>query len=283
MREQAFVASLAPRGIVAAAVSSVFALEMDQSTSDAIPPGADQLATVTFLVIVGTVAIYGLIASPLARWLGLADESDNGVLIAGADTWVCGFAEELKNAGVPVLLVDTNYNKVSKARIDGLEAHCMNILNEHAREELTLAGIGRLLAMTPNDEVNSLAVRECRTMFDRSRLYQLAFTAENTHARRGMTRNLMGRQLFGEGLTFSQLRDRYAAGARFKSTKLSDEFSYEKFVQTYGADSPLLCTLSADGTLSINTVDNPSSPVPGQTVIAMVSSVSIPADHPAKS
>tara|TARA_R110002049_G_scaffold2750_2_gene21562 strand:+ start:380058 stop:381917 length:1860 start_codon:yes stop_codon:yes gene_type:complete len=283
LREQAFVAGLAPRGIVAAAVSSVFALQMEQSAAGTAIPGADQLGTVTFLVIVCTVAVYGLAASPLAQWLGLADESNNGLLIAGADAWVRDLAAEFKKAGIAVVLVDTNYNKVSQARIEGIESHCINILNEHAREDLPLAGIGRLLAMTPNDEVNSLAVRECRTMFDRSRLYQLTFNTENSHSRRGMTRNLMGRQLFGEGLTFSQMRDLHAAGAKFKATTLTDEFSYADFQETYGSDAYLLCTLSGDGNLAINTVDDPLVPVAGQTVIAMVSSVPVPKNHAAKS
>ena len=282
LREQAFTAGLAPRGIVAAAVSSVFALEMQQSSAGEMLPGADQLSTVTFLVIVGTVAVYGLAASPLARWLGLADESDNGVLIAGADHWVRDFAAELNSAGVPVVLVDNNYNKVSQGRIAGLESHCMNILNEHAREDLTLSGIGRLLAMTPNDEVNSLAVRECRTMFDRSRVYQLTFNKENTHSSRGLTRNLMGRELFGEGLTFSHLRDLHAAGARFKTTTLTEAFTFENFKETYGAETPLLCTIAGDGKLAVNTVDVPLVPTPGQKVIAMVASVSVPENHAAK-
>ena len=282
LREQAFVAGLAPRGIVAAAVSSVFALEMEQTDGGAALPGSDQLGTVTFLVIVGTVAVYGLAASPLARWLGLADERNNGVLIAGADRWVRSFAAELRKLGIPVVLVDTNFSKVSKARLDGIDCYCMNILNEHAREDLPLSGIGRLLAMTPNDEVNSLAVRECRTMFDRARLYQLTFHAENTHSRRGMTRNLMGRQLFGHDLTFSNIRDLHDAGARFKATTLSDEFTYEDFLQTYGPDVTLLCTLKSDGTLWVNTVDDPLVPTSGQTVIALVSSVPVPDDHVAK-
>ena len=162
--------------------------------------GGEQLATVTFLVIVGSVAIYGLSAAPLARWLGLADESTNGVLIAGADQWVCEFAKELKNANVPVLLVDSNYNKISKARVNGLDAVCANILNEHVIEDLPLTGIGRLLAMTQNDEVNSLAVRECRHIFERSQVFQLTFNRENMHHRRGLTKNLMGRELFGLSL-----------------------------------------------------------------------------------
>ena len=280
-REQGFIAGLAPRGIVAAAVSSVFALQMESHAAELNIPGAEQLAVVTFLVIVGTVAIYGLAAAPLARWLGLADESTNGVLVAGADAWVCEFASELKNAGVPVLLVDNNYNKISKARVSGVDAVCANILNEHVVEDLPLNGIGRLLAMTQNDEVNSLAVRECTHLFERSQVYQLTFNHENTHHRRGLGKNLMGRELFGKGNTFSEIRELHEAGARFKTTSISDEFTYDDFVARYGDGAALLCTIDSDGTLSLDTVDKPLTPKPGQKVITLTSSVAVPKGHAA--
>ena len=148
LREQAFVAGLAPRGIVAAAVSSVFALDLEKRT-DLIIPGAEQLATVTFMTIVGTVAVYGIAADPLAKFLGLAEKTVSGLLIIGGDLWVRDFADELQRLGFQVLLVDTNYNKISQARQTGLPAVCANVLNEHAREEMDLGGIGRVLALTP--------------------------------------------------------------------------------------------------------------------------------------
>ena len=70
----------------------------------------------TFLVIFGTVATYGLAASPLAKFLGLSQDRNDGILIAGADAWTRDFAQEFKKLGLPVLLVDTNYNKVAKAK-----------------------------------------------------------------------------------------------------------------------------------------------------------------------
>ena len=280
-REQTFIASLAPRGIVAAAVSSVFALKMEHHAADLSIAGADQLATITFTVIIATVAIYGLAATPLAKALGLADTSINGVLIAGADDWVRDFALELQKSDVPVLLVDTNYNKISRARIDGLSATCANVLNEHVVEELPLEGIGRLLAMTQNDEVNSLAVRECTHMFERSQVYQLTFNIQNMHHRRGLTQNLMGRELFGPGNTFSELRELHELGAKFKTTALSAEFSYEDFVAQYGGGAILLCAISEDGTLTLDTVDRPLAPKAGQRIITLVGAVAIPDDHAA--
>ncbi len=281
IREQSFIAGLAPRGIVAAAVSSVFALKMESHAAELNIPGADLLATVTFLVIVATVAIYGLSATPLAKFLQLADTSTNGVLIAGADAWVCDFAKELMKSNVEVLLVDTNYNKISKARVEGINAACANILNEHVVEELPLTGIGRLLAMTPNDEVNSLAVRECTHLFERSQVYQLTFNHENTHHRRGMTKHLMGRELFGEANTFSELRDLHATGARFKTTPLTDEFTLEDFQNQYGNGAILLCTIAEDGSVEFDTHDAPVTPQPGESILTLVSAVVVPKSHAA--
>ncbi|MFG0291145.1 MAG: cation:proton antiporter [Rhodopirellula sp. JB044] len=277
-RERSFIAGLAPRGIVAAAVSSVFALGME-SRSDVIIPGADQLATVTFLVIIGTVAIYGIAAGPLARFLKLADQATHGVLIAGADPWVRDFASELNECKIPLLLVDTNYNKISQARMNGLRAECANILNEHVREELDLGGIGRFLALTPNDEVNSLALRECKHLFDSSRLYQLTFKSQNTAGRRGLTKNLMGRELFGEGMTYTRLRELHTAGAVMKSTKLTAEFSYQDFLEKYGEHTVVMCLIDQDGGLKVNTIDDPLVPAAGQTIVALVSVTPVPEQH----
>ncbi len=278
MKERAFVAMLAPRGIVAAAVSSVFALELEQRGGSLDLAGADQLATVTFFVIIGTVTFYGLTASPIAKLLGLADERTSGILFMGADHWVRDFALELHKVNVPVLLVDTNYNKISQARLAGLRAECVNLLNEHAREDLPLSGIGRMCAMTSNDEVNSLAVRETRILFERSNLFQLTFNQKNTHARRGLTAHLMGRQLFRNGLTFSQIRDLHASGAEFKATKLSSSFSYVDYIGRYKDSSELLCVIKSDGTPVMNTVDDPIKPDAGQTIICLVTSVPLPVD-----
>jgi CPA1 family monovalent cation:H+ antiporter len=281
-REQTFIAALAPRGIVAAAVSSVFTLKMQSHADMLAIGGAEQLATITFLVIVGTVAVYGVAAMPLARSLGLADESTNGVLIAGADSWICDFALELKKASIPVLLVDTNYAKVSSARVAGLEAVCANILNEHVRDDLPLNGIGTLMAMTENDEINSLAVRECRHLFDRANLYQLTFTQDNRHHRRGMAKKLMGRALFGADATSHHLREMHEAGAEFKSTALTQAFDYQNFLDSYGETVSLMCVIEDDKTLMLNTVAEPISPAAGQTVVTLVAATPVPENHAIK-
>jgi NhaP-type Na+/H+ or K+/H+ antiporter len=67
--ERVFVGSMDPRGIVAASTAASFSAPLVALGLG----GAQKLLAATFLVIVGTVAIYGLGATPLARVLGLRE------------------------------------------------------------------------------------------------------------------------------------------------------------------------------------------------------------------
>jgi NhaP-type Na+/H+ or K+/H+ antiporter len=73
-RERAFIGFMDPRGIVAASTAATFAAPLTQAGVG----GANKLLPATFIVIVGTVAVYGLGAVPVARALGLA-EADTDV------------------------------------------------------------------------------------------------------------------------------------------------------------------------------------------------------------
>jgi len=67
LRQQALLAWLAPRGVVTAAVASLFAIRLEQAGV----LGAGRLQGLVFLTILLTVGLQGLTAGPLARRLGL--------------------------------------------------------------------------------------------------------------------------------------------------------------------------------------------------------------------
>ena len=68
-RQRLFLGWLAPRGIVTAAVASLFAIRLEQAGV----LGAGRLQGLVFLTILMTVGLQGLTAQPLARVLGLVD------------------------------------------------------------------------------------------------------------------------------------------------------------------------------------------------------------------
>lgn len=265
-KERFFLSSLAPRGIVAAAVSSVFALRLIEIDY----PQAEELVPLTFLFIIGTVAVYGLAASPIARWLKLSHPDPQGVLILGAHDWARRIANALKAKGYRVLLVDTNRADVSDARMDGLQAFCGNILSDYFLHDIDLGGIGRLIALTSNDEINSLAALHFDDIFGRSEVYQLPPQKRKENGKDMFPKHLRGRLLFGEGINYKYLSQRFSGGAVIKVTKLSESFYYADFQKLYKNKAVPLFSMNKDGDLTVFTTDDTPEPQPEELLISLV-------------
>lgn len=272
LAERIFLSWLAPRGIVAAAVASVFALELGN---------ADDFVAAAFLVIVGTVVVYGLTAGLLARKLGLSIADPQGVLIASAHPGARAIAAALQKQGITVCLVDTNADNTRVSRMEGLPTLFANILSEDIHQ-LELGGIGRLLALTRNDEVNLLAVARGAELFGGKESYRLSINSTGTSRRDAGHDVLAGRVLFAEDATYDELDRRFAAGQTVKATRLSEEFGLEEFHQQY-PEALILFVADGSGRLQIATTDASLVATAGQTVIALVNAPAEPAAEAADS
>ncbi len=269
-RERVFVAWMAPRGIVAAAVAAVFALELGAVGY----PGSDRLVSVVFAVILITVMVYGLTASHLARWLGLSEGNPQGVLIVGAHDWSRELAKALKDSGIRVLLTDTSRKDVRAARMRGLDTHYGSILSEEFEEFVSLDGLGYMLCLTHNDQVNSLACLQFTPWFGRASVYQLAPEGDLVEGEGGaMSKHLRGRDLFSSELSYWDIHARFRRGAIVKATTLSDEFDYQDFLNLYAdEDAPPipLFVVTEEGLLKIAGGGEALAPGEDDTVIALV-------------
>ncbi len=273
--ERIFLSFLAPRGIVAAAVASVFALEFSHLAvaSHASPQflaEVEKLVPLTFLVIVGTVAFYGLSAGPLARRLGISEVNPQGVLFAGADHIVREIAVAVQKEGFRVLLVDTNHQHVAAARMAGLPTYNASILSEYVREELDLGGLGRFIALTPNDQVNSLAALEFREVFERAELYQLKPSTPNKQRTAQSLDSKRARYVFSGGTTYFTLNELHDKRFIVKSTKLTEEFDYQMFREKYTPQAVLLFSINEARELTVFTDENGPNPQSGETLLAFV-------------
>ena len=266
LRERVFLSWVAPRGIVAAAVTSVFAIQM----RDAGFVQADRLVPITFLVIVGTVVIYGLTAGPVSRWLQVSAPHSEGFLIVGAHSWARQIAAVLQSEKIPVILCDTNRGNIAQARLAGLPTYFGNILSPDAGEEMELSGIGRMLALTSNDEVNALAALHFVELFGRAEVYQLPAETQGNGGKELVSHHLRGRFLFAADLNYRQFARRVVSGAIIKKTPLTEEFTYEQFLEMHGRDAIPLFLVGDGGKVTVATADHRVSPKPGQTVIALI-------------
>ncbi len=267
-RERLFISWLAPRGIVAVSVASLFALELTEAGRE----NAELLVPLTFFIVVGTVATYGLSVSFVAKRLNLAQADPEGILITGAHAWAQSIAKALQEAGRDVLLVDTNRDNVDSAKANGLQAVYASILSEHILDETDLSQMGRLLALTPNDEVNSLAALRFAEIFGRSRVFQLPLHS-SARSRTGITAEQHGRCLFNTITTHTYLEQRFEAGAKVIRVRLDEQLNYNTFREQYGPTAvPMFLIDPANGMMVIST-DNTPIPRSGQTLIALVDAI----------
>ncbi len=216
-RERVFLMTMAPRGIVAAAVSAIFAIRLEEENVQ----DATKIVPIVFLVIIGTIIVYGFIAGPAARWLGLAEAQANGVLIAGAHAAARGLGTELQKREIKILLVDTDPYNVTRAIAAGLPARRMSVLAEEASHDLDLRGIGRLLAFTSNDEVNALAIARFARVFGRREVFQLTPTKRRS-GDSSVPEELLGRVIGIEGLSYGTLDERTRQGWRVRGAHSGD-------------------------------------------------------------
>ncbi|MBI1319742.1 MAG: hypothetical protein GC168_12455 [Candidatus Hydrogenedens sp.] len=270
--ERLLLAWMAPRGIVAAAITSVFALEMEARGYE----DAGRMVPVMFFVIAFTVALYGLTAPWIARRLNVTQPDPRGVLIAGAHRFSRDLAACLKECGIATLLVDRNWSNVSAGRLSGLNVVYGDILDETLVDDAVSRGMGRLLALTPNDKVNCLAALQFAEVFEHKNVYQLPLHkgAEAGLSGTEVPRHLMGRVLFRDGITYEMVNQRLEQGYRIKLTNINANFTFDDYLKEYGNEAvPLIAVRDADNDI-IFTTEEKARVTAGSRVIGLVPPVS---------
>jgi NhaP-type Na+/H+ or K+/H+ antiporter len=266
-RERALIGFVSPRGIVAASVSSLFALRL----GDLGLPGADALVPLVFILIIATVVLQSATARPLACWLKVADPDPDGVLIFGSDAVACGLGQALAEAKFKVLLADDDWDGISRARMAGLPTFFGNPTSQHAAEHLDLTGIGRLLAMSNRRELNSLACLQYRQEFGRERVYRLRVLApEDASDRASFAGSLRAKALFNGEMTHTRFAELMAAGWRIKSNALTETFGWPEFLTQHGVDAVLLFGVEPNGRLRVVSNRRKTEPKSCWMVIALV-------------
>ena len=205
--ERAFMAWMAPRGIVAAATASAFGLELAQAGV----AGADQILPITFVVILGTVGLYGLTAAPVASLLGVKGADAETVLVVGGHDWARQIASALAGAGLRVKLWTSHAGEQAAARDAGLDAGPPRLGDDALSREEELEEVSDVLLLSESDDFNVLAALELRNELGNEHVFMLPARPEHRELLPTISE---ARILFGPDETFPALERRFANGAR---------------------------------------------------------------------
>jgi CPA1 family monovalent cation:H+ antiporter len=266
-RERALLAWVGPRGIVAAAISAVFALRLEQEGVE----GAELLVPLSFVVIIGTVVLQSITAGPLARVLGVADPEPEGVLIVGSNPFSRLLGKAIQDAGFRVLISDRSWDSVRHARMDGIETYYGSPISEHAERTMNLAGIGKVFAMSRNAATNHLVCAHFAGEFERANVFALPVSlrdGDESDEKLAPAEVIRARRLFAEDTSLSRLLSEVSRGSSIRKTPLSDEYDFSAW-QDDNPDAIPLVAWDDNGHLVALSADAEWTPTDGWTVVAL--------------
>lgn len=231
-RERAFLSWLAPRGIVAAAIASLFA----QNLQDAGRTGGTELRALVFLVIAMTVVLQGLTGGWIARWLGLLRQSNFGFAILGAGDLGRAVGRELGARRPSITFLDSNAQSCRAAEEEGFRVTYGNALEESVLARAQVDTRSACIALTVNEEVNLLFARHLREEFRVSNIY-VALQRGNKSVSPERVEEVGGQVLFGRPRDLELWEVRFRRGTalverwRLESPIEKGEFEEESMIK----------------------------------------------------
>ncbi|MCD8497036.1 MAG: cation:proton antiporter [Alphaproteobacteria bacterium] len=227
---------IAPRGIVCAAMAGVIGpLLTEAGFLD-----GDKILPIAFAVVITSVVLHSLMIKPLARRLKLTSDETGGVIIAGAYAWSIQLAETLKARDVPVMLVDSDWSSLSKARLADLPVYYGELLSEETEFALEFTRYNTLLAATPNPAYNALLCEKFGYEYGSERMFRISPDDTDMPERKRISGTVQGRPFVAKSLTLPDLWSKYHDGWRFRTTRVGKPDNGDSLIIPEETDSLIL-------------------------------------------
>lgn len=259
-RERLFIAWIAPRGIVAVAITGLFALRLtDFGLKD-----AEGLVPLSFGVVVATIFAHGFSAKWLARRLGIEKEKGNGVLLVGANNWTVALGRFLKGQDIDILVADPSKFALRAAQRAELDSYRGDILDEAAEDHIDLNAYQNLIAATDNDSYNALICAERGTVMGHGQVSQIGASRD------GASMHVRGRVLLESGADFDSLTERERQGWAFSATRITEKFGFADYRAMLAPEGETVAVQKPDGRLVFFATDHNPAAEPGDRVISFL-------------
>ena len=201
MHESMYLAGMAPRGVVAAGITSLFALILKENGNTQ----SDMLVSLVYIIIIVSVLGYSLFARPLKKLLAIDGGDDRSVLIIGGGQIGAEVGRAL-GEDREVRFLDLNSEVITSLKNSGYEAVCGNALDPLYWEIIHAEEIGCVLIMTGSSDHNLLIARLAHDTFHTPEIY-VAMQDNDFKKHASLIHQLQTRRLFAKPYNFTYWND----------------------------------------------------------------------------
>ncbi len=206
--ERAYLVCMAPRGIVAAAVSAIFAIELQEAGQ-----GVEELVPVTFVVIIVTVSFSAVAARVGAKRFRVARPHPKGVGFIGAPPWVLDLAVWLADHDVPTLVLTNDPRESLAASERGVLTYTGPLDSEDLELALDTVGVRSVVATSRVPVLNTMGIERATESVGRAQVFHLPADDADAEAEAGPS-SVIARRPFGRDATQLAIDTCHGRGGR---------------------------------------------------------------------
>ncbi len=199
--ESAYLAAMAPRGVIAAAITSLFALILLDSGHEQ----SEMMMALAYIIIIFSILSYSLLAKPLKEILAIDGGDERSVLIIGGGQIGAELGRALSEDR-EVRFLDLNSEVITSLKHSGHYAVCGNALDPFYWELVHAEEIGSVLIMTGSSDHNLHIARLAHDNFHIPAIY-IALQEDDEEKHASLIHQLQTRRLFAKPYNYTYWND----------------------------------------------------------------------------
>ncbi|GGA63647.1 cation:proton antiporter [Ornithinibacillus halotolerans] len=262
--EKLLVGWIAPRGIVALTVSSYFATILLDAGYD-----AEILTTLTFGLVFFTVLAHGFSIGWLAKKLNLSMEGRPGTLIVGSNIFTVELAKSLTKENVPVIIVDSSWERLKVAREAGVPFYHEELLSEQTEYHLDTIPYEYLVAATASKSYNSLVCTTFMPEYGRTNVFKIS-PYDKVYRTGEIVSKVGGRILFKKEVTLEDLEEKVQKGFVFRRTTITEQYSYKQYLAEKDDETVFLYLVKPTGQIKFYSEEMRTVPSTGDVIVSLM-------------
>ncbi len=199
--ESVYLAGMAPRGVVAAGIASLFALILKENGN----AQSEMLVALVYIIIIVSVLSYSLFAKPLKKMLAIEGGDERSVLIVGGEQIGAELGRALSEDR-EVRFLDSNEEVVTSLKHSEYNAIYGNVMDPLYWEIIHAEDMGAVIILTGSSGHNLLLARLASENFHTPEIY-VALKEDRDEKYSNLIHRLQARRLFGKPYSFTYWND----------------------------------------------------------------------------
>lgn len=197
-------------------------------------------------------------------------EGKPGALIVGSNPFTVELAKSLSKSNIPVIIVDSSWENLRKARGAGVPFYHGDMLSEQTEYNLDTIPYDYLLAATDDHAFNSLVCTTFMPEYGRTNVFKVSpYTQLKDGYSSGVVSKVGGRVLFDRKFSMDYLNDKLKEGYVFRQTTLTAQYNYKKYIADKDDSTVFLYLIKPSGLLKFYSEEMRTVPAIGDKIVSL--------------